>query len=137
MASGIDGADRLKAWFERMTKAARKAAEEKVEQEAERIAARMRSVVPDVTGDLKASITVTRGGGRTPSYSHPGGSHTVPNGAAEVTAGNRSVRYAHLVEYGTRRSRSEPFFWPVVRAERRRVRARINKAIRDALKATA
>ena len=116
-----------------MPKQVQKRAREAVESEAERLAERMKTIVPVDQGDLKDSITVTRGGGRTPSYSHPGGSHVVPVGAAEVTAGNNKVRYAHIIEYGKKDTPADPFFWPVVRTERRKVRTRISKAVRQGL----
>lgn len=133
MASGIDGLERAKRRLLEIPKAARKAAERQVVIEAHKLAGKMKGIVPVDQGDLQDSITVTEGGQRTPSYSHPGGSHVVPEGAAEVTAGNSAVRYAHLVEYGTKQAQSQPFFWPAVRVERPKIRRRIGQAIRKAI----
>jgi HK97 gp10 family phage protein len=125
--------DRLKRRILAVPKAAKKAAELQIVTEAHKLAGKMKGVVPVDQGDLKDSITVTEGGQRTPSYSHPGGSHVVPEGAAEITAGNSKVRYAHLVEYGTKNAQSQPFFWPSVRVERPKIQRRINRAIRKAI----
>lgn len=86
------------------------------------------------TGALIDSIVVTPGGQTTPPYSQPGGKSVVPEGAARITAGNSKVRYAHLVEYGTVRSAAQPYFWAAVRANNKRVRARIKRAITKAIK---
>lgn len=134
MAKGIEGLDRLKARYARLPEKVKKAAAKEVVAQADRLAGRMRQVVPVDQGDLKDSIAVTTAGNRTPSYSHPGGSHVVPEGAAEVTAGNNAVRYAHLVEYGTRHSNADPFFWSTVRTNRKRVTRAISKAVRDELR---
>ena len=42
--------------------------------------------------------------------------------------------YASWVEFGTKRSAANPFFWPSYRALRRRVMGRIMRAIRKAIK---
>jgi hypothetical protein len=70
----------------------------------------------------------------------------VPEGAFAVSAGNGKVRYAHLVEYGTKPhvnqgrfpgtqnpgARRQPFFWPAYRIVRKKMRARANKALKAA-----
>lgn len=80
------------------------------------------------TGALIDSITVTAPGERTPPYSQPGGSQTVPKGAVMITAGNSDVRYPHLVEYGTSLAEAQPFFWPGYKLGRQRAVNRINRA---------
>lgn len=42
--------------------------------------------------------------------------------------------YPSWVEFGTKRSGARPFFWPVYRKHRRRIRSRVLKAIREAIK---
>ncbi|KQU81285.1 hypothetical protein ASD00_35210 [Ensifer sp. Root31] len=86
------------------------------------------------TGELIESITVTPAGQTTPAYSQPGGATLVPEGAAKVTVGNSDVRYPHLVEYGTTEVDAQPFFWPAVRLNRKKVSGRINRAIRNAIR---
>ncbi|CAD0183962.1 hypothetical protein RUESEDTHA_00839 [Ruegeria sp. THAF57] len=98
----------------------------------------MEDLVPEDTGDLKGSITVTGPGRSTPAYSQPGGSHTVPSNGVAVTAGNTDVRYAHIVEYGSTRTDAKPFFWPSYRLLKKRsanrIKNAISKAIREARK---
>lgn len=104
--------------------------------QAEKVADDMRqlALASKDTGALIASIQVTPGGQSTPPYSQPGGSSTAPEGGAMVTAGNSEVRYAHLVEYGTKRSQASPFFWPAVRLNNKRVRAAFNREARKTIK---
>lgn len=86
------------------------------------------------TGRLIDSITITKGGETTPPYSQPGGSTKVRPGAVMITTGNSDVRYPHLVEYGTSHSAAQPFFWPAARANNKRIKSRISRAIRKAVR---
>lgn len=94
----------------------------------------MELLAPEDTGDLKNSIHVTGPNSQTPPYSQPGGSRTTGPLEIAVTAGNSEVRYTHLVEYGTKHSAEQPFFWPVVRSLRKRVMGRINRAIKKGVR---
>lgn len=86
------------------------------------------------TGALINSITVTLPGEQTPPYSQPGGSRVAGENEVIITAGNSDVRYAHLVEYGTKSADAQPFFWPALRLTRKRLQGRIDRAGRAALK---
>lgn len=101
---------------------------------AEEMAGTMRRIAPEESGDLVASIAVTGPGQSTPAYSQPGGSSVVPDNAAAITAGNSDVRYAHLVEYGTRRTAAQPFFWPAFGFGRVAAVARIGAAVKRAVR---
>ena len=101
---------------------------------ANEIADLQRSLAPRDDGELIESITVTGPGERTPAYSQPGGSTTVPENSAAITAGNSDVRYPHLQEHGTTRHAAQPFFWPGFRLGRRRALNRIKRAIGKAVK---
>src|SRR5690606_20961625 len=79
----------------------REAAQKAVVRQANTMAKAMKAKVPIDTGKLRDSIVVTHPDARTPPYSQPGGSVIVPEMTAAITAGNKDVRYAHLVEYGT------------------------------------
>lgn len=87
------------------------------------------------TGALIDSIEVTPSGSATPPYSQPGGSKVVPENAAMITAGNHAVRYPHLVEYGTVKAPAQPFFWPAVRLNKRRVLSAIKREISKTVRA--
>jgi hypothetical protein len=95
---------------------------------------RMLALPSKDSGDLIASIAVTPAGQSTPPYSQPGGSTVVAENAAMVTAGNADVRYPHLVEYGHTGPNGsvvepQPFFWPAVRLNKRRMQARMRREI--------
>uniref|UniRef100_A4WS99 Phage protein, HK97 gp10 family n=1 Tax=Cereibacter sphaeroides (strain ATCC 17025 / ATH 2.4.3) TaxID=349102 RepID=A4WS99_CERS5 len=105
-------------------------------KQAEAMAATMRAVAPADSGDLRGSIAVTGPGEVTPAYSQPGGAMMVGENQAAVTVGNSDVRYAHLVEYGTKKNDAKPFFWPSVRLHRARAAAAIKRAIGKAVRGT-
>lgn len=138
--------------MEAVPKAARAAVAPALLKGANDIAAAQRlfAVASKDTGALIDSIAVTGPSQATPPYSQPGGSMVVPELSAAVTAGNSDVRYAHLVEFGTRArmmssgsqasvhpgTAAQPFFWPGFRAARKtalgRIKRAIGKAIREA-----
>lgn len=144
----IRNKDRLFSKLQRMAPEAAKALADESFKAAEEMVATAKSYVPVRHGNLRDSIVATPGGAVTPSYSQPGGSQVVPQGAALVTAGNNKVRYPHLVEYGTRPHENrgkfagttnpgapaQPFFWPAFRLLRRRFRARMSRAMNAAIK---
>ncbi|PZU23795.1 MAG: hypothetical protein DI589_05870 [Shinella sp.] len=101
-------------------------------EQAERVADDMRqmALASKDSGDLIDSITITPAGQRTPPYSQPGGSTVVPENAAMITVGNADVRYPHLIEYGTTKMPAQPYFWPSVRLNKKRVLAAVRKEIR-------
>lgn len=106
-------------------------------REAGKVADDMRSLaLPSKdTGALIDSIEVTPAGSATPPYSQPGGSKVVPENAAMITAGNHAVRYPHLVEHGTVKAPAQPFFWPAVRLNKRRVLSAIKREISKTVRA--
>lgn len=120
--------------------AARNAVKPALMKSAYEIQDTMEALVPEKTGDLKNSITVTGPGEATPPYSQPGGSMTVPENAVAITVGSTDVRYAHLVEYGHTNGFQgtqvppRPFFWPAFRMKRKRVSNLIKRAIGKAVK---
>lgn len=101
---------------------------------AQEIADAVEHLAPERTGDLKNTVTVTGPGQATPPYSQPGGSHTVPEGAAAVSVGSSDVRYPHLLEFGTTKMAAQPYFWPAFRSNRKRAANRIKRAMAKAMK---
>ncbi|WDR07300.1 HK97 gp10 family phage protein [Devosia rhodophyticola] len=102
------------------------------------VANTMRLLAPDDPAtdapDLKSSIVVTTAGQTTPPYSQPSGTMIVPENAVAITVGNSDVRYPHLVEYGTKKSSAQPFFWPAVRLNRKKFQAAIKRAVGKAVR---
>ncbi|CAJ0861998.1 hypothetical protein AMST5_01448 [freshwater sediment metagenome] len=94
----------------------------------------MQLLAPVDTGALRDSIAVTLPGEATPPYSQPGGSRVAKENEVLVTAGNKAVRYPHLLEYGTTAAPAHPFFWPAFRLLRARIQRRTKRAISQAIK---
>jgi HK97 gp10 family phage protein len=122
------------AAIERARKAPREILMPALVKSAEELAAAQRALAPVDTGKLRDSIAVTLPGQSTPPYSMEGGLRMANTTEAIVTAGNDGVRYAHLVEYGTKESEAEPFFWPAYRLLRDRIKNRIRRAAKKAVK---
>ena len=95
----------------------------------------MQALAPQDTGKLKASLVSTPPGQATPAYSQPGGSRVAGENEVLVTAGDKEVRYAHLVEYGTKEAHAQPYFWPAYRLNKKRIQNRVKRAIGKAVRA--
>lgn len=103
-------------------------------REGHAIADTIEQLAPEDEGKLKASIAVTGPGQKTPAYSQPGGSMTVPENAVAVTEGDAEARYPHLVEYGTTKMQAQPHFWPAVRMHRKKTMQALKGAVRRAVR---
>ena len=98
---------------------------------AEEIAADARRLAPEDDGDLVRSIRVEPGPNELSVVVRAGGELTtkpVRDGA------DASYDYAMAQEFGTAKMPANPFFWPAYRLNKKRVRARIARAIRKAIK---
>lgn len=126
--------ERLRRRLEAIPTGIKEAVQPALLRSGEELSARMKQLAPVDEGDLRDSIAVTPAGQRTPSYSQPGGSMTVPENAVAVTVGNEDVRYAHLQEYGTVNNPAQPFFWPSYRLLKKRMGNRIKRAISKAVR---
>lgn len=134
--SGDGGLRRFQERMARIPVAAREAVVPALLKGAEEIAQMQRQLAERSrdTGALIESITVTPPGQATPAYSQPGGARVAGEMEAIVTAGNRDVRYPHLVEHGTAEAEAQPFFWPGFRLARKRAAARIKRGIGKAVR---
>lgn len=128
------GLSRFQRRMNAIPKEVRQAVKPAIVKSAEETATAMRALAPVDTGALRDSIAVTGPGQATPPYSQPGGSFTVPENAAAITAGNTEVRYAHLAEYGTKDTEAQAYFWPGFRLHRKRSLNRIKRAISKAIR---
>jgi len=149
MANDVQGLNQLR-WV--MTKkipdAVEKAATEALEQGATEIVATMKRLVPIDSGALRDSIGWTWGDPPEGAMVLGGSKAVGGEGRREITiyAGNALTRVgsrkqfqlARLQEFGTKEMDANPFFFPAYRTLRRRVRSRITrnmkKAIRDVVK---
>lgn len=110
---------------------------EAMEKGADEIVAMMRRLVPRRSSVLANSINWTWGnapsGAVTLAKSKSAASD--PKGARiTIYAGSRAAFYAPFVEFGTRQNTAQPFFFPSYRAMKKRVRSRINRAIKKGIK---
>lgn len=128
------GLSRIQQRMAAIPKQVKAAVQPSLLKSGEELAGSIKALAPEDSGDLKDSVAVTPGGHATPPYSQPGGSTIVPETAVAVTVGDKDVRYGHLVEYGTAHAHAQPFFWPAVRLNKKRVTNRTKRAISRAVK---
>lgn len=111
----------------------RRAVRAAMEKSADEIVAMAKGLVPVDSGDLKASIGWTWG-------KAPKGSVALAKsgsaGGESITifAGNSEAFYARWVEFGTVKMPPSPYFFVSYRANKRRAKGRINRAIKKGLK---
>lgn len=133
----VEGLDRLKARFDAIPVKVREAATKALEESAEEIVQTMRSFAPVDEGELRDSIGWTWGDA-------PKGTLTIGTvggreyGTLRITiyAGGGDAFHARFQEFGTVKMAAHPFFFPAWRARKRRIRARISRAISKAIKDT-
>lgn len=159
----MKGLEALQAKLKRMPKAARSEIRQALAEGSDAMVATMRKLAPVSPsgthgfppGHLRASIVATFGDGSVPKYAAfraRKGRRVIrandPDLSVTITAGDEDVRYAHLVEFGTRPhpnkgkfagtmhpgTRPQPFFYPGYRAHKKSVRARIARAINRSAK---
>lgn len=127
----------------------RGATRDAMEAGATELVAMMKRLVPADSGDLRDSIGWTWG--QAPRYSQKIASVKSNAGDLSITiyAGNEKVRYAHIVEFGSKEhinagkfdgtehpgTRAQPFFYVSWRAMKRRIRSRVTRSMRKAIKA--
>ncbi len=163
----MKGIEALQAKLKRIPKQARSEIRQALAEGSDAMVATMRSLAPASpsgtrgfpSGHLKASIVATFGDGSVPKYAafrSRKGRRVIrandPDLSVTISAGDSDVRYAHLVEFGTRPhlnkgkfagtmhpgTRAQPFFYPGYRAHKKAMRSRITRAItRSAKKAVA
>jgi HK97 gp10 family phage protein len=123
-----------------------------IQQGAEDIVRLQKSLAPEDSGDLRDSI-VSSAGGAAPKCSafkggQKGGGKSDPDLSVTISAGNAKVRYAHIVEFGSAPhvngglfagsqhpgTPAKPFFFPGYRAMRRKVKGRITRATKKAIR---
>lgn len=133
---------------------ARQAIAPALEQGANEIAAMQKRLVPKASGALERSIRVVKGN-YTPDNANVrgvgGAGAGDPDLTVRVVAGDATAWYARLVEFGTAPhenggrfagtqnpgTKAQPYFYPAVRALRRRVKGRITRATKKAVKEVA
>ena len=154
MARGatILGLAKLDRKMKRMPDVAKQLIQDAMSQGADEIIDMMKRLVPVDNGDLRDSIGWTWG--KKPKYAQAiAAMKSAMAGDLTITiyAGNSKVRYAHLVEFGTAPHinggmfagtqnpgvKASPFFFVSWRANRKKVKSRIRRAITKAAKQVA
>lgn len=105
--------------------AVRKAMQQPLDQSADEMVGMMKGVAPREDGDLQASIQKEAGPHELSRRVVAGGAATtrpVRNGA------DAEYDYAMAQELGTKEMPANPFFFPVVRSLRKRIRNRLKRA---------
>ena len=144
------GRNKLKKKLKALSKETRSAIKQAIAQGADELVAQQKSLAPVKSAKLRDSIIQTWGGGVVPIYSSLRGNVVSgdPDLSVQITAGNTSVRYARLIEFGTAPhinggkftgtqhpgTSAQPFFYPSYRALRRRIKGRITRAITKSAK---
>ncbi|WGG62521.1 HK97-gp10 family putative phage morphogenesis protein [Brucella intermedia] len=146
------GLAKLERKIKRLPEVAKETIKAAMAQGADEIVAMMKSLVPVDDGELMDSIAWTWG--KKPKYamtlaavkSSLAGDLTIT-----IYAGNSKVRYGHLVEFGTAPhivggmfkgaqhpgAKASPFFFVSWRANRKKVKSRIRRAVTKAAKQVA
>lgn len=162
----VQGLSRLASKLRQLPKSVRSEIRQALAEGADDMVATMKNLAPMSPrgshgwqpGMLKASIVATFGDGSVPAYAAfqgRKGKRAVrsndPDLSVTISAGNESVRYAHLVEFGTKPhpqggmfkgtqhpgTPAQPFFFPGYRANKRKVKSRMSRAINRAAKKVA
>ncbi len=81
----------------------------------------IKSAAPEDDGHLKDSVT----------FADDSGPEKV---AVKIIAGNTDAFYARMVEFGTYLQVAQPFFYPSIRTEKKRNKARLSRAARKGIK---
>ncbi len=131
----VHGFKELERKFDAIPEAMRKEVARKLEDIADDIVAQMYSLAPHRTGDLAGSIGWTWG-------ESPSGSMTIGHvqgneyGAMRITiyAGDEGAFYAAFQEFGTVDMPANPFFFPVWRANKKKVKSGVSRAVAKAVK---
>lgn len=131
----VEGLAKLNARFDAIPAKVREAAKAELERSAADIVATMKRFAPAETGQLRESIGWTWGDA-------PKGSMKIGTvggkqyGSLSITiyAGGSGAFYGRFQEFGTKKMRANPFFFPAYRAHKKKVKARLTRAINKAIK---
>lgn len=104
-----------------------------IEKGADEMVARMKYLAPEADGDLQASIRKEPGPHQLAVTVTAGGPLTTKPVRNSEKGNAPEFDYSLAQEYGTADHPAQPFFWPTVNTTKKRVRRRIDRAIRKAI----
>lgn len=156
MATRLEGQERLRRKLAKLAEIqgpVRKRIRDALAQNGAEISGQMRAVAPSRTGALRASIRAVFGEFRQANANVRGAGGQGagdPDLTLRIVAGDAKAWYARLVEFGTAPhvnggrfagslhpgSSPRPFFYPVYRANKRRARSRLTRAIKAGIRET-
>jgi len=150
MPTKVQNVERLKRRLAAIPKAARKEIRAALEKGAQEIKTMARVMAPQDSGDLRESIDYTFGE-YAPANSNvrgvvAGAGLADPDLSVTIHAGDAKAFYAAFIEFGTNPhpqggqfagtqhpgTAARPFFFPAYRLLKKRVKSRINRAVRKA-----
>lgn len=150
MATKVQNLDRLKRRLSAIPKAARAEIRKALEKGAQEIVTMAKVMAPVSSGDLRNSIGYTFGE-YTPANANVRGVEAGaglgdPDLSVTIHAGDAKAFYAKMVEFGTAPhpqggkfegtehpgGAAQPFFYPAYRLLKKRVKSRINRAVKKA-----
>jgi HK97 gp10 family phage protein len=110
-----------------------------LQKSSEEIVPAMKHTVPRRSGDLAKSIGSTFGSFKASNPNVRGildkrKRSADPDLSLTIHAGDKKAWYAALVEFGTVKTKAQPFFLPVWRAYRKRAVSRVKRATSKAIK---
>ena len=131
----VQGLDKLKARWGAIPQKVREAVSDAMEKAADDLVKDMRATVGKKSGKLAASIGWTWG-------EAPKGSMVIGKVAKNeyatmqitIYAGGKEAFWGRFQEFGTRKMRANPFFFPIYRARRRSIKTRIGRAMNKAIR---
>lgn len=129
---------RLNDKFRKLVEDSTPAARAGVAEAADLIVSEQKRLAPVRTGALRNSIQWNFGEApEGAKLGSPGKGQAANESRAVITAGDRVAYYAPFVEFGTESAPAQPFFYPAYRANRKRAKAIIQKAVRAAVQRSA
>jgi HK97 gp10 family phage protein len=151
MAQKIIGLDRLNRKLSALPIAAQTAVRKAMREAAESIIDMMKNLVPVGDGDLRDSIDWTWGKAPKGTMTLGKVRSTGSENTITIFAGNSKAWYARLVEFGTSPhinggkfagtehpgTKAQPYFYVSYRANRRRAKSKVTRAINKAAKTVA
>lgn len=131
----VHGLSKFERKFNAIPEQMRKNIAAAMEDIADQIVAQMYTAAPHDTGDLAGSIGWTWGDA-------PSGSLVIGQvgkteyGAMRITiyAGDKDAFYARFQEFGTVDMPANPFFFPIWRSNKKKIKSRISRAVSKAIK---
>lgn len=132
----VNGIPAVQAMFRRKKQAVVNAARAQARKGGEEVATAMRFLAPREDGDLQRSIRVEDAGSITTRAGERGfiGVKVKAGDSTTTVTNSRGKQYqnARIQEFGTKKRKASPYFYPAWRANRTRVRAGISRAVRKA-----